>query len=212
MLALLTILFVIRDVPARNRVGTDLAASQGLPMTFFMYTAVAALFTLANSSDAFIILRAQNVGGTTLLVVALMAGFNLVYAILSRPLGGLSDRIGKRWVIGGGWLLYALVYLGFAGTHRVFWLGALLIPYGVYYAATEGVTRALVADVVPSGSRGAAFGIFNGALGASALAASVIAGILYSRVSPAAPFYAGAALAAVAAVLIMLLAREDARA
>lgn len=211
MLALVTILVAIRDVPARTRGGAGLTAKERLPRGFFMYTGIAALFTLANSSDAFIILRAQNVGGSVLLVVALMAGFNLVYAALSRPFGGLADRIGKRWVIGGGWTLYALVYLGFAATSSILWLALLLVPYGVYYAATEGVTRALVADVVPAGSRGAAFGIFNGALGASALAASVLAGALYSAISPAAPFFVGAALAAVSAVMILVLARESGR-
>jgi MFS family permease len=210
LLALVTILVAIRDVPARTRVGLDLAARQGLPRSFFGYTAIAAVFTLANSSDAFIILRAQNVGGSTLLIVALFAGFNFVYAALSRPLGGLSDRIGKHWVIAGGWLLYAGTYFGFGVTSSFFWLALLLVPYGVYYAATEGVTRALVADVVPSGSRGAAFGIFNGALGASALFGSLIAGALYSSISPAAPFYVGAGLAAVSGAMMLVLAmRRD---
>jgi MFS family permease len=211
LLALLTILVAIRDVPARTRTGADLAAREGLPRSFYLYTAVASLFALANSSDAFIVLRAQNVGGSTLTVLALMAAFNLVYAALARPLGGLSDRVGKRPVIGVAWLLYALVYLGFGLTGSIAALAVLLIPYGVYYAATEGVTRALVADVVPSGSRGAAFGIFNGALGASALLASIIAGALYTRVSPAAPFLLGAVLAAASGAMILVLARIDRR-
>lgn len=211
VMAVVVVLFAARDVPAQTRTALDLARKDGLPAAFYLYVGVTCLFTLANSSDAFVILRSQDLGGSTLVVVALMAGFNLIYGVLARPLGVLSDRVGKRRVIAAGWLLYAAVYLGFALAHNLATVALLLVPYGVYYAATEGIGRALVADFVPPGPRGYAFGVFHGALGVSTLLASVIKGLLYSRVAPAAPFYLGAVLA-VAAAAGLFAVRSPARA
>ena len=197
LLSVVAVVFLVREVKQRHRAGLDIKAERRLPGRFIAFTLVSAVFMLGNSSDAFVILRSQNLGGSTLLIVALMTGFNLVYAGLSSPLGRLSDRLGKRRLILAGWALYALVYLGFAGARSIWIVGLLLVPYAVYYALTEGIGRALVADIVPSGSRGAAYGWYHGALGASALGASLIAGTLYS-ISPGLPFFFGAGLAAVA--------------
>jgi MFS family permease len=199
------VIFFVKDVVAKTSAGPDLEARAGLPPPFLLFAAVSAIFTLGNSSDAFLILRSQNLGGSALVVVGMMAAFNFVYGAASQPLGRLSDRWGKRPLIIGGWTIYALAYLGFGRANQLTQVALLLLPYGLYYALTEGVGRALVADLVPSGSRGAAFGIYHGALGGSALLASIIAGALYSRVSPSAPFYFGAGLAGVAAVLLMLV-------
>lgn len=204
VLAVVAVLLFVREVPTRTRAGLDLKAAAPLPSVFVAYTLVSALFMLSNSSDAFIVLRSQSLGASTLLVVALMTGFNLVYAALSAPLGRLSDTFGKRRMIVAGWVLYALVYLGFARAPTVLALGLLLVPYGVYYALTEGIGRALVADLVPAGSRGAAFGWYHGSMGATALAASLIAGGLYA-VSPALPFYFGAGVAALAAASLAVI-------
>ena len=204
VLSVIVVLLLAKEVPARTRVGLDLVARAGLPRAFYGLTAVTALFTLANSSDAFLILRSQNVGGSTFLVVLMMTGFNLLYAAASRPLGGLSDRVGKKRLIIAGWLIYAAAYVGFARATSLWMIAALLVPYAIYYALTEGIGRALVADMVPSGSRGAAYGIYHGALGASALAASIIAGALYA-VAPGLPFYLGAALALASAMLLVLV-------
>ena len=211
LLALLTIVVLVKDVPTRRHVGLDLTAHEGLPRVFFYYTAISAVFTLGNSSDAFIILRGQSLGGSVFTVVALFAGFNLIYGLASSPFGRLSDRFGKRPLIVIGWLIYAGTYLGFARATGLVAVGLLLIPYGLYYALTEGVGRALIADVAPSGSRGAAFGIFGGANGAAALLASVGAGALYARFGPPTPFYIGAGLAGVAAVLLVLMPISESR-
>jgi len=202
--AVAVVIFLVREIPVRKTTGLDLNAREGISGRFFAFTAVTAVFTLANSSDAFLILRSQGLGGTTLVVVALMAGFNLVYAVASRPIGGLSDRVGKRRIIVLGWLLYAAVYLGFARAQGIGQVALLLVPYGLYYAMTEGIGRALVADMVPTGSRGFAYGVYHGALGTSALLASIIAGTLYA-ISPSAPFYLGAVLALIAAGLLLLV-------
>ena len=202
LLAVVTIVLFARELPVRRRSAIDFVAHAGLSREFIVFTSISVLFMLGNSSDAFVIVRAQGLGGTTLVVVALMTGFNLLYGLTSRPFGKLSDTFGKSRLIIIGWLVYAAVYVGFARAGSLVHVGLLLVPYALYYAMTEGVGRALVADLVPQGSRGAAYGVYHGAVGASALLASIIAGVLYEKVGPSAPFVLGAALAAVASVLL----------
>ena len=169
---------------------------------------VVVLFTLGNSTDAFLVLRAQSAGASVIMMLAMIAGFNLVYSLLATPAGALSDKIDRRKVVIGGWLLYALVYLGFAwaGQTWQFWL--LYALYGIYYAMTEGVVKALVADFVPADRRGTAYGVYNAAVGLTVLPASVIAGALWQGLGPwtgfgpAAPFLFGGALALLAAILL----------
>ncbi|MEW6094583.1 MAG: MFS transporter [Chloroflexota bacterium] len=172
---------------------------------FFLLTVV--LFTLGNSSDAFVILRAQERGLSLLQVMGMLLTFNLIYALLSGPLGALSDRIGRRKLIIGGWTAYGLVYLGFALSRTGYQVWALFALYGIYYAAVEGTAKALVADLVPPEKRGTAYGLYNGAIGLAALPASLIAGILWQGAfgwagfGAAAPFFFGAGLALLAGLL-----------
>ena len=180
----------------------------GLGQPFQRFLLVMILFTLGNSTDAFLVLRAQSSGASVVMVLAMIAGFNLVYTLLATPAGALSDRVDRRKVVIGGWLLYALVYLGFAlaGQAWHFWL--LYGLYGVYYAMTEGVAKALVADFVPAARRGTAYGVYNAAVGLTVLPASVIAGILWQGLGAwmgfghAAPFLFGGLLALLASVLL----------
>jgi MFS family permease len=167
---------------------------------FAGFLAVMLLFTLGNSSDAFIILRAQDLGVPTMAIPVAYALFNLVSATASIPAGKLSDRIGRRRVIAYGWGVYALAYLGFALVRSPWMVGGVWAFYGLFYALSDGAAKAMVAELVPEQSRGAAFGLYNAAVGVMALPASLIAGILWHRVSPAAPFGFGAALAALALV------------
>jgi MFS family permease len=172
---------------------------------FFLLTVV--LFTLGNSSDAFIILRAQERGLSLLQVMGMLLTFNLIYAALSGPLGALSDRIGRRKLIIGGWTAYGLVYLGFALSRTGYQVWALFALYGIYYAAVEGTAKALVADLVPPEKRGTAYGLYNGAIGLAALPASLFAGILWQGAfgwtgfGASAPFFFGAGLALLAGLL-----------
>ena len=169
---------------------------------------VVILFTLGNSADAFLVLRAQRAGASVILVLAMIAGFNLVYSLLATPAGALSDRVDRRGVVIGGWLLYALVYLGFAWAGQTWHFWLLYGLYGVYYAMTEGVVKALVADFAPAEQRGTAYGVYHAAVGLTALPASVIAGMLWQGVGPwtgfgpAAPFLFGGGLALIAALLL----------
>jgi MFS family permease len=172
---------------------------------FAPFLLVMLLFTLGNSSDAFIILRAQNVGVPVAVIPVAYALFNLVSASTAIPAGHLADRVGRRRVIGYGWGVYALVYLGFALVNNASLMWLLWALYGLYYALTEGAAKALVAELVPETDRGTAYGLFNASIGVMALPASLIAGALWTRVSPAAPFAFGAGLAALAWVGLRLV-------
>jgi MFS family permease len=162
---------------------------------FAAFLGVMLLFTLGNSSDAFLILRAQNVGVATAIIPVVYALFNLVSAAAAIPVGRLADRIGRRQAITIGWGIYALTYLGFALVRHGWMVWLLYAFYGLYYAFTEGAGKALVAELVPDANRGSAYGLYNASIGIMALPASVIAGALWMRVSPAAPFAFGAAMA-----------------
>lgn len=180
----------------------SLAAAERLPKMFYWFLAVMVLFGLGNSSDAFLILRAQNIGVTLLAIPLVYAVFNFIYAVASVPLGSLSDKIGREKVIIMGWIAYALAYLGFAVANQNYQVWFLFAFYGIYYATTEGVAKALVADIVPVSHRGRAYGIYNAVIGLVTLPASVMAGFLWDRFSPATPFYFGALMAGIAVLFL----------
>ncbi len=165
-----------------------------LPVRFYLFLGIILLFGLGNSSDAFLILRAQNIGVTLLAIPLVYAVFNFIYAAASVPLGSLSDKIGREKVIALGWLAYALAYFGFAFAKSPYQIWLLFAFYGLYYAASEGVAKAFVADMVNPNHRGRAYGIYNTAIGLITLPASFIAGTLWDRISPSAPFLFGAIL------------------
>jgi MFS family permease len=180
----------------------------GWDTRFKLFLAVMAVFTLGNSSDFFVILRAQNLGSSVFQVVLMLVLLNVTYAVTSLPAGLLSDRLGRRRVIMLGWFIYALVYLGFAVASNQWQIWLLFAGYGVYYGVVEGVARAFVADLVPEAKRGTAYGLYHGVVGLILLPASLIAGWLWQAISPAAPFYFGAGLAFLAMLGMMALVRE----
>ena len=176
---------------------------------YFLFAMV--LFTLGNSSDAFILLRGQERGLSILQVMGMALTFNAVYTVFAGPLGAWSDKVGRRKLILMGWLAYGLVYLGFAFSKTGWQVWMLFALYGLYYAATEGAAKALVADLVPDTQRGTAYGLFNAAIGITALPASLIAGLLWqgagrwSGFGASAPFLFGAMLALLAGLLFSRL-------
>jgi MFS family permease len=142
------------------------------------------------------------------MIALVLVMFNLVYTLVSVPAGVLSDKLGRRKVIIIGWIIYALVYLGFALASSSWQIWLLFAGYGLYYGLVEGGSRAFVADLVPAESRGTAFGWYNGVLSIALLPASLIAGWLWSAIAPEAAFYFGAALAFIAAIGIWVLVKE----
>jgi MFS family permease len=181
------------------------------PAPFWLFIAANALFTLGNSSDAFLALRSQNLGLTLLALLLTIVAFNATNAIVAWPAGALSDRIGRRGLVASAWLIYAACYAGFALATSAVWVLPLWIAYGTYYALSEGVGKALVADLAPSELRATGFGIFNAVQGAMILPASVIAGVLWSAIAPPAPFWFGAACSASAVVLLLATVRPGTR-
>jgi len=177
----------------------------GLPPAFRRYLLIVCLFTLGNASDAFLILRAVDAGVPAAYVPLLWGGFNLVKSTLSTPAGILSDRWSRKTLIVGGWLVYAACYGGWAFASGPAWVVGLFLAYGLFAAATEGAERAFVAHFVPPDRRGTAFGWFHLAVGISALPASVVFGIVWSRYGAAAAFGMSACLAIAASGLLVAL-------
>lgn len=176
---------------------------------FAGFLAVMLLFTLGNSSDAFLILRSQDIGVSPTNIPLVIALFNVISALAAIPAGRLSDRIGRRKTIILGWGVYALTYLGFALANSPLMVRVLYAFYGLYYAFTEGSAKAMVAELVPEANRGAAYGLYNASVGIMALPASLLAGALWNRVSPSAPFAFGALVAFLAFVGIFFVPKSS---
>ena len=197
--------FVLRWLP-RGRESTaridapDLSRERAarLPRAFYVYLGITLVFMIGNSSDAFLILRSKDLGLSTALVVLAYVVYNITYAGLSLPAGILSDRVPRALVLSAGYGVFALVYAGFAwaSTAAVVW--PLFAVYGMYIAFTDGISKALVADLSPIELRSSAQGIFQGVNGLAALTASIVAGILWDAVAEQAPFVLGSVCAALA--------------
>ncbi|HEY3357835.1 MAG TPA: MFS transporter [Polyangia bacterium] len=206
-LALLVLVVFVRE----QVVAPPPAAAPGAPRTrarlgarLWWFYAALVLFTLGNSSDAFLLLHAQKRGLALALLPALWLMHHVVKAALSSLGGALSDRVGRRPAILAGWALYALVYLAFGLAAASWQIWLLFAVYGVYFALCEGAEKALVADLAPADARGAAFGVYNFAIGVAALPASLLFGALYQTAGPFAAFATGAACAAAGAVVLLL--------
>ncbi len=180
-------------------------SDEPLGAPFWKLLAVIFLFTLSLSTDAFLLLRASQLGVPAALIPILWAALHVVKSSSSVWAGGLSDRVGRRPIIMGGWGVYALVYLGFAYASVQWQAWALFIVYGLYFGMSEGAEKALVADMAPASRRGAAFGWFNAAVGIAALPASVIFGLVWDWRGPETAFVMAACVAGVCTALFALV-------
>ena len=210
--AVLSLALGAQDVAVTKQRPAPKFAFRSLGKQFVVFMLIVGLFDLGNSSDAFLVLRAQERGLNVLGVLGMLASFNLVYTLISVPAGSLSDRIGRRRLVIGGWLVYALIYYGFALAGKGWHVWVLYTLYGVYYGLSYGTAKAMIADIVPETVRGTAYGTYNAVLGILDLPASLIAGVLWDGL-PAigfkgfgapAPFLFGATLALVAAIAMWL--------
>ena len=213
ILALFMFIF-IRDIRKKTECNTIITIEGKSVMggilnrRFYTFLVITLIFTLGNSSDAFLILRAQNMGSCVLDIILMLITFNISYALFSIPAGVVSDRLGRKYVIAIGWAIYALTYVGLAILSASWQIWLFFVLYGIYYGLAEGVTRAFVADLVPIESRGMAYGIFHGMVGITLMPASIIGGWLWQTYGPSVTFYAGAGLSALALVLLLLLIRK----
>lgn len=208
-LAVLSLIIGSRDVPVKGVRQAPKFAFASLGKPFMIYLVIVGLFTLGNSSDAFLVLRAQERGISLTGILMMLVVFNLIYTLISTPAGALSDKVGRKRLIIGGWVVYAIIYLGF-GLAQVAWhIYVLYALYGLYYGMAYGAANALVADLVPAELRGTAYGTYNAMIGILAFPSSFIAGVLWQGFGSwdgfgaSAPFFFGAALALLAGLLMV---------
>jgi MFS family permease len=210
-IAVIILIVVVRDVPrgAAGKKAEKKSAGEihgGLSRRFWGYLVVVLLFTLGNSTDAFLLLRANQLGVPIALAPILWALLNFVKSATGTYGGELSDRLGRKPLIIGGWILYSAVYFAFGWAAAAWEAWALFAVYGVFYGMTEGTEKALVADIVPTSRRGSAFGWYNLAIGLGALPASLIFGAIWDRAGATSAFVFGGSLALIAAVLMAVVA------
>ena len=214
VLSVIVLVLGVRETPRDARAATatkkagvpSLDASLG--RAFWTFLASVLLFTLGNSTDAFLILRANQLGVSVALVPILWAALHVVKSAASVPGGALSDRFGRKPLILAGWAVYAAVYIGFGRATETWHAWALFLAYGTFFGLTEGTQAALIADLVGQARRGTAYGWYYLAVGIGALPASVLFGLIWDRVSPRAAFDVGAGLA-FAAALVLLAVRPQ---
>ncbi len=208
LLAVLSLAIGAKDVPVDKQRALPKFSIRSMGKPFSVFLVIVGIFTLGNSSDAFLVLRAQNLGISVIGIMAMLVVFNLIYSLVSIPAGSLSDRVGRQRLIVGGWLVYAAIYLGFALARTGWHIWVLYVVYGLYYGMAYGTANAMVADLVPENLRGTAYGTYNAVMGILAFPASFIAGFLWQGLGgwkgfgPSAPFFFGGFLALVAALLM----------
>lgn len=209
---LLIALYITPDKPDQ-RIGKPISWSlRGFNRRFVQFLVVIGFFSLGNSSNAFLILKAQQGGMTPAWISVVYLVFNVAYALISVPSGMLGDRFGKPWVIVWGFSLFALVYAGLAVTNNPWPIAALFVLYGCYMGVTDGVQRAYLATLISEQQMATGFGLYHMVVGLAILPASVLAGFLWDHISPSAPFWFGSGMSALALLLFVKFSWQDLRA
>jgi MFS family permease len=209
-IAVLVAIFVMRESPAihTDKTRPVKLSLRGFDSNFKRYLLILALFTLSNSSDSFLILRARD-SGVALGIIPLLWAAHHASKVLSSLYGGdLSDRLGRKRLIVSGWVLYAAVYAGFAFVTNAVSVWALFLIYGIYFGLVEGAEKALVADLVRPEQRGTAYGLYNLAFGITVFPASLLMGMIWDWKGPATAFLVNAVMGATAAVLLLIFVRS----
>jgi MFS family permease len=205
---LLLLFFVEERKKEANSSPTFLFNWRNLDSSFKVFLLISFIFALGNSSDAFLILRAQNLGLSLTLVVLAYVLFNFTYAIFSIPAGIISDKNGPKKVLMTGFFLYSAVYLFFGLAHSSLFLWLLFPVYGIYMALTEGVGKAYISNLVPQEKTGTAFGVYQTTVGLCTFFASLIAGLFWTYISVSAPFIFGSIMAVISAFLFVVLEKR----
>jgi MFS family permease len=205
LLAFFLVLLVKEQrAPVAAEAKIDIGLRQ-FPTNYWKYLLVTALFGLGNSSNAFLILRTQDVGASLEWTILIYAAFNLVAALISYPAGSLFDKWGGKHVLLGAFVIFFIAYLGFALTQNIALIAGLFVFYGLYQGTFRTAGKALAASFVPDRLRAGGIGWYNTTVGLLQLVASVVAGVLWDQVGHAAVFYYGAVFAAVGSIALLLL-------
>jgi len=204
MLGIFVIIFGIREIRKSKAELFQKFRLRDFSRRYYLFLAIIFIFTLGNSTDALLLVKANEAGIKVAFIPLVYLITNTVAVIAAIPLGTLSDRVGKEKVLVAGFLIYAVVYFLFSSADDRGVLIMLFAMYGLYSAATDGVQKAFVSDMVDRNKRGTGLGIYNALIGITLLPASVVAGILYDKVNSSIPFRLGALLALLAAVLMIL--------
>jgi MFS family permease len=204
ILAIFVILFGIKEARKNKYELFTKFHFKDFPAKYYLFLGIVFIFTLGNSTDALLMVKANEVGVKVALIPLVYLVTNLVSVLVSIPVGSLADRIGKEKILITGFLIYAVVYYGFGVTTSTRAILALFALYGLYSAATDGIQKAFISDMIDKNKKGTGLGIYNALLGITLLPASLIAGTLYDKVNSSVPFYFGAATAAVSAILMLV--------
>jgi MFS family permease len=211
-LGVVTVLLLIKEASRPKESLYVKFSFRDFPRKYYLLLGIIFLFTLGNSTDALLIVKANEVGVQVAYIPLVYLLFNAVSVLFSIPFGARSDKIGREKVLVFGYLVYALVYFGFGYARDLRAIVGLFAMYGLYSAATDGIQKAFVSDLLDENKRGTGLGIYNAMLGLTLLPASIIAGLLYDRVDSSVPFYFGSATAVAAALLMIAFFRRNRRA
>jgi MFS family permease len=207
-LSVLSLALGTKDVEVKGQREAPKFSLSGMGKPFNIFLVIVSVFTLGNSADSFLVLRAQNLGVTVIGILIMLAMYNFIITLVATPAGSLSDRIGRRKLIVGGWLVYSAIYLGFAVAQQAWQVWLLYVAYGLYFGLAFGTANAMVADLVPENLRGTVYGTYNAVIGILAFPASFLVGILWQGIGgwgglgPSAPFAFGGTLALIASLLM----------
>lgn len=204
LLGLFTLIFLVKEAKKSKEELLGKITFRDFPKKYYYLLVIIFIFTLGNSTDALLLVKASDVGIKSTLIPMMYLIFYSVSVLFCVPAGILSDKVGRERLIIFGYLLYALIYFGFGRTNSQITVAMLFASYGLYSATTDGIQKALVSDLIHKNKRGSGLGIYNCLIGVTLLPASLIAGLLYDHVNNRAPFYFGALMALIAAVMMTI--------
>ena len=173
------------------------------PKRYYLFLGIIFIFTLGNSTDALLMVKANDVGVKVAFIPLVYLVTSIVSVLFAIPIGSLSDKVGKEKILIIGFMIYAIVYYGFGVTTSTGAIVALFALYGLYSAATDGIQKAFISDLIDNNKQGTGLGIYNALIGITLLPASIIAGVLYDKVNSKIPFYFGAATALISVIMML---------